>query len=71
MPRCIFCKGPNPQARVDIGYEHCTGRNCVAEWRRRRNDEKGLVLVLAHKQGLMWTTKDKVPDNDMTRQGGK
>jgi hypothetical protein len=58
MAVCVFCGGPNREERVEIGKTHCTRHECVAEWRRRRNDDHGLVLIDLHKQGLMWMTKD-------------
>lgn len=58
MPVCSICGGPNSEEREAIGYTHCTIKSCVATWRNRRIQEKGLTLVLAHKQGLMWVTKD-------------
>lgn len=58
MRPCVFCGEPNREERVEIGMHHCTRVDCVAEWRRRRNDEAGLVLIDMHKQGLMWMSKD-------------
>lgn len=70
MQPCIFCGGPNPVERVEIGYLHCTEIECVGRWRRDRIEDNNLALTFVHKQGLMWTTKDEVPKNDMRRQGG-
>lgn len=67
---CTICGGPNNPARAEIGYTHCTSPSCVGTWRNRRVQEKGLALVLMHKQGLAWINKTDVPKNDMKRAGG-
>lgn len=65
MTACTICGGPNSAERVAIGKTHCMKRNCVAAWRRARNDEKGLVLINPHKQGLQWvkTSNDNLTNN--------
>ena len=67
MSTCIICGGPNDPKREAIGYTHCTTKSCVATWRNRRIQEKGLSLVLMHKQGLAWVSTEDVPKNDIKR----
>lgn len=70
---CILCGGPNKPERVEIGFTHCMKSECVAAWRRQRNESAprgGLVLVARHKQGPAWIYADEVADNSMRRDGG-
>lgn len=67
MSVCSICGGPNDPEREEIGYTHCTTKSCIATWRNRRIQEKGLTLVAAHKQGLMWVSKD----TDVVKNNGR
>lgn len=64
---CDICGGPNDPARAEIGRTWCTTKSCIATWRNRRIQEKGLVLVTGHKQGPMWVTKD----TDVVKNNGR